>query len=470
MATTTRYKIAEQVLRLVSGGNPSDDSGIDIRDVLALVDQERDAIIKREIGTNMAVGESEINGAWLTKEGLSVTSNSYVTLTSQPISLPNDMGVFRVAARPVSLTAGARTLTLSNIVASVTADPDSAKFVFSPGPTKLDSKYRISFTVTQALETGVSSEEQTHTVDFTVYPDVKKQASGQNIGDSRWSNISLLEAIMFSKEANDIMNGLHMYFGVGDESTSSHSELEISANFDFTITDFQINGSESGGDHGFYWTQSHTDGSTDSTPNSASLLVKLKSGNVYSVHYPPDMVRSVSAADVVSNFVDRNAKRMSIEDRIKLTGSGAVITFTEEIPQGGFNIDQIDVASSGVLGWSLQNVGAYTTDPDPTALENEEKIYTRMPSGGETNLMYHDTVAKTGRRYWFLEGNLIYLYKNVEPITTLDVHYIASSRTISDTAAYPLPADYEKEIITNLVQVFGLMKQAVEDITNDNIG
>ena len=275
---------------------------------------------------------------------------------------------------------------------------------------------------------------------------------------------------MFSKEANDIMNGLHMYFGVGDESTSSHSELEISANFDFTITDFQINGSESGGDHGFYWTQSHTDGSTDSTPNSASLLVKLKSGNVYSVHYPPDMVRSVSAADAVSNFVDRNAKRMSIEDRIKLTGSGAVITFTEEIPQGGFNIDQIDVASSGVLGWSLQNVGAYTTDPDPTALENEEKIYTRMPSGGETNLMYHDTVAKTGRRYWFLEGNLIYLYKNVEPITTLDVHYIASSRTISDTAAYPLPADYEKEIITNLVQVFGLMKQAVEDITNDNIG
>ena len=46
MATTTRYKIAEQVLRIVGGGNPSDDSGIDIRDILALVDQERDAIIK----------------------------------------------------------------------------------------------------------------------------------------------------------------------------------------------------------------------------------------------------------------------------------------------------------------------------------------------------------------------------------------------------------------------------------------
>ena len=45
---------------------------------------------------------------------------------------------------------------------------------------------------------------------------------------------------MFSKEANDIMNGLHMYFGIGDESTSSQSELEISANFDFTIKLFGI--------------------------------------------------------------------------------------------------------------------------------------------------------------------------------------------------------------------------------------
>ena len=84
--------------------------------------------------------------------------------------------------------------------------------------------------------------------------------------------------------------------------------------------------------------------------------------------------------------------------------------------------------------------------------------------------MYNKTILKSGKRFFYLEGNLIYLYKNTDSIDNLTVHYIASSRTLSDTAAYPLPADYEKEIISNLVQVFGLMKQAVEDVTNDNIG
>ena len=43
---TTRYKIAEQVVRIVSGGDISEDSSIDIREVMALVDQERNALIK----------------------------------------------------------------------------------------------------------------------------------------------------------------------------------------------------------------------------------------------------------------------------------------------------------------------------------------------------------------------------------------------------------------------------------------
>ena len=46
---TTRYKIAEQVLRIVNGGDPTEDSSIDIREVMVLVDQERDAIIKSQI-------------------------------------------------------------------------------------------------------------------------------------------------------------------------------------------------------------------------------------------------------------------------------------------------------------------------------------------------------------------------------------------------------------------------------------
>ena len=76
---TTRKKIAEQVLRIVNGGNISDDSHVDIREVMALVDQERDAIIKREImnriytkSTTTNTAELEITGDWLTKENLNV--------------------------------------------------------------------------------------------------------------------------------------------------------------------------------------------------------------------------------------------------------------------------------------------------------------------------------------------------------------------------------------------------------------
>ena len=71
---TTRYKIAEQVLRIVGGGDPTENSSIDIREVMLLVDQERDALIKSEImdwhytkSTATAKGELEINGGWLSQ-------------------------------------------------------------------------------------------------------------------------------------------------------------------------------------------------------------------------------------------------------------------------------------------------------------------------------------------------------------------------------------------------------------------
>ena len=67
---TTRYKIAEQVLRNVNGAHPTEDSSIDIREVMILVDQERDSLIKSELmdwmytkSTTTAKGELEIHKA-----------------------------------------------------------------------------------------------------------------------------------------------------------------------------------------------------------------------------------------------------------------------------------------------------------------------------------------------------------------------------------------------------------------------
>ena len=62
------------------------------------------------------------------------------------------------------------------------------------------------------------------------------------------------------------------------------------------------------------------------------------------------------------------------------------------------------------------------------------------------------------------------MYKNNQFTTSLEVHYIASSRGIGPDDEYPVPADFEKEIIVNTVNLFGLMKKAKEDLVNDNIG
>lgn len=89
---------------------------------------------------------------------------------------------------------------------------------------------------------------------------------------------------------------------------------------------------------------------------------------------------------------------------------------------------------------------------------------------GEHNNMYHNLATKSGREFYYMEGNRIYLYKNTQQALVLKVHFIATSRGIADDEHYPVPADYEKEIIVNTVNLFGLMKKAREDLVNDNIG
>ena len=102
---TTRYKIAEQVLRIVNGGDPTEDSSIDIREVMLLVDQERDSLIKSEImdwmytkSTTTAKGELEIDGGWISQATVSLDKDDsrngalVGALDFGYISLPNGLG------------------------------------------------------------------------------------------------------------------------------------------------------------------------------------------------------------------------------------------------------------------------------------------------------------------------------------------------------------------------------------------
>ncbi len=137
----TKKKLAEQILRVVQGGNISDDSSIDIREVMALVDQERDAIIKREImnriyakSTTTNTAELEITGDFLTREFIDVVDNSVARLKSMPINLPNDMGVYRVEALSKNYTKQKTSITITAGVSAPNTTAEFATVIFSDGP------------------------------------------------------------------------------------------------------------------------------------------------------------------------------------------------------------------------------------------------------------------------------------------------------------------------------------------------
>ena len=93
----TKKSIAEQALRIIQGGNISDDVDIDIREIILFVEQERDALIKQMILGYAGMGEHEITGDFLSSFTLDSTNNQIV-LTYSPISLPNNTGIFSVVS------------------------------------------------------------------------------------------------------------------------------------------------------------------------------------------------------------------------------------------------------------------------------------------------------------------------------------------------------------------------------------
>lgn len=95
--------IAEQVKRILEGGDPSDDSQLDIREVGLAVQQVRNEIISIKIENAINKGRLTLDGAYLTLfPNISIQYDSdrdvyYSDIPFQYASLPHDMGIYRVA-------------------------------------------------------------------------------------------------------------------------------------------------------------------------------------------------------------------------------------------------------------------------------------------------------------------------------------------------------------------------------------
>lgn len=98
---TTKYRLAEQVVRLLNGGDISVASKVQINEAKIAVEQAVNSLLKMEyLRVNMKMGEMIPNAASVaTYDNVLVTAyqqTSKATLPAIPLKLPRDMGVFEI--------------------------------------------------------------------------------------------------------------------------------------------------------------------------------------------------------------------------------------------------------------------------------------------------------------------------------------------------------------------------------------
>ena len=103
MSLTTKYKLAEQAQRILSGGTPTDDSQISLQELMIAVSQAFASVVRRNYFEGKAVGEPHVNGAFIYSFNDIVVNKDvnkslyYSELPSTTVTLPYDMGVYQIS-------------------------------------------------------------------------------------------------------------------------------------------------------------------------------------------------------------------------------------------------------------------------------------------------------------------------------------------------------------------------------------
>lgn len=99
----TKKQIAEQGMRILAGGHLKPDRNLDIREVMLVLDQLRDAQVEYDFYQSIKDGDYTLDTDYLSyHENVSVVTDAnkklrYIVLPSSPISLPHDMGLYQIS-------------------------------------------------------------------------------------------------------------------------------------------------------------------------------------------------------------------------------------------------------------------------------------------------------------------------------------------------------------------------------------
>jgi hypothetical protein len=111
MAVLTKYRLAEEIMKLLNAGKIQAAYSHSFNEIIIAIGQVANSMLKLEhLNVNMKMGEMVPNGAALgLYEGIAVTSygtgRSKATLPVKPIKLPRNMGVFAIYPKYESLGA-----------------------------------------------------------------------------------------------------------------------------------------------------------------------------------------------------------------------------------------------------------------------------------------------------------------------------------------------------------------------------
>lgn len=100
----------------------------------------------------------------------------------------------------------------------------------------------------------------------------------------------------------------------------------------------------------------------------------------------------------------------------------------------------------------------------PTA--DLEEAYAIMPPAQIGLLKGSAAIERQSKGFCWLVAGTIY-FKNVAESTAVTIMYVPTSKDIAEDADYPVPPDVEAELLQQLVQMFGVQKEAPHDELED---
>tara|TARA_B100000424_G_scaffold69112_1_gene51313 strand:+ start:1688 stop:3277 length:1590 start_codon:yes stop_codon:yes gene_type:complete len=523
-----KRQIAEQVQRIVNGGSNSDDSKVTLREVMALVEQERDAMIKKHIMESSVVGEHEIPAGFLSKIKAQVYTDSdygvggsfmgrqYASIGSV-LNLPNDAAIYSVCTHPTdlentgSLRSDERQLIIDNFTAINTSTPSVVYIQLKNKTGTEDVGTKFVFSFKHGYDANTLKD---YSFTFT-YKNPSDRRESDKVNQNSLNPQVLLMSLNNNKDFQDFLKVNKLKFTWADEGTywrlnfTSHYSSQYfgaAESNNFSIRSILTNKTVVDWDtSGLVITSSYSQAGGQNYP---TLGFGIK------IEYSKNKRLKDLGADI-HNIKEKGSTSLTTyieltEDDIRVDGDGGYETITgntlvqmwinkyqgllktygvivesrdgkhfirEQSNNGGFDSVEFQ-GMTGITGSiTISTVGS---EEIKQFAEDANYItgidcYTRMSNPGQFSNMYDNAILLSGRKFWYRQGKRIYLYNSNHATFTgstlrLNVLAIKASKDINDvTEEFAVPQEYVPEMIKSLVATFSIMRQAQEDLVNDNI-